>query len=96
MAIAYSEKGDNENAVATFREAIKRFPAVISSYNNLGRQYIKMGEADLAIDVLEKALKIREASHLYYNLSLAYKLKGEKLKSMGAYQRAMELKGRGR
>lgn len=93
LAIAYSEMGDNQNAVATFKEAIKNFPGVISPYNNLGRQYIKMGEADLAIEILEKALKIRESSHVYYNLSLAYNLKGEKLKSRAAYQRAMELKG---
>lgn len=91
LAIAYSEMGDNENAVATFREAVKRYPAEISPYNNLGRQYIIMGEADLAIETLEKALRIRESSHLYYNLSLAYKLKGDKQKSEAFSRKALML-----
>ncbi len=91
LAIAYSEMGDNENAVATFREAVKRYPADISPYNNLGRQYLKMGEADRAIETLEKALSIRESSHLYYNLSLAYTLKGDKQKSEVFSQKALML-----
>lgn len=91
LAIAYSEMGDSENAVATFREAVKRYPAEISPYNNLGRQYLKMGEADLAVQVLEKGLQIRETPHLYYNLARAYDLKGDPIKSEFMKQKAVKL-----
>jgi len=91
LAIAYSEMGDSQNAVANFEEAIILYPAVVSPYNNLGRQYIKMGEADLAIQVLEKGLRIRETPHLYYNLALAYDLKNDKAKSELMKQKAMRM-----
>jgi len=92
MGMTYSEMGDAVKAVSAFKEAIRRYPAVISSYNNLGRQYIKMGEADRAIEILEKATKIRETPHLYYNLSQAYALKGDSEKSRLLSQRAIQLR----
>jgi tetratricopeptide (TPR) repeat protein len=91
LAIAYSEMGDSSKAVSTFKEAIGIYPKVISPYNNLGRQYIKMGEADLAIQVLEKGLQIRETPHLYYNLARAYDLKNDKTKSGLMKQKAMRM-----
>jgi Tfp pilus assembly protein PilF len=91
IGMTYSEMGDVVNAVSAFKEAIRRYPGVISPYNNLGRQYIKMGEADLAIEILEKAMKIRETPHLYYNLSQAYALKGDNEKRRLFSQRAIQL-----
>lgn len=91
LAITYSEMGDDENAVNTFKEAVRLYPSVISPYNNLGRQYIKMGKADLAIEILEQALKIRESPHIYYNLSVAYNLKGDKEKGQYMHQKSLML-----
>lgn len=80
LGIAYSETGDNDNAVKTFKEAVRLFPSSVIPYNNLGRQYIKMGESYLAIEILEKGLKIREEPHLRSNLSTAYVMKAGKEK----------------
>ncbi len=83
LAITYSEMGDNDNAVSTFKEAVRLFPSSVIPYNNLGRQYIKMGDFDSAIDILEKGLKIREEPHLRSNLSFAYAKKMERNKNAG-------------
>lgn len=91
MGMTYSEMGDDRNAVSTFKEAIRILPGSIISYNNLGHQYVKMGNADLAIKALKKGLKIRAESHLYYNLYLAYELKGDKENSMLMKQKAVSL-----
>ena len=81
LAITYSEMGDNENAVSTFKEAIKLFPSSVMLYNNLGRQYIKMGNFDSAIEILKKGLKVREEPHLRSNLSIAYAAKEQRNKN---------------
>jgi len=71
MGMTYSEMGDDNNAVIAFKQAISVMPGSIISYNNLGLQYIKMGEYELAIEELTKGLRIREHPGLRYNLSLA-------------------------
>lgn len=91
LAIAYSEIGDTENAVATFQKTIRVFPLVLAPYNNLGMQYLKMGKPDLAIEVLNKALEIRESPNIYYNLSRAYTLQGNTEKSRIMKEKALLL-----
>lgn len=73
----YSAMGQTESAIDAFKEAIKVYPLAVAPYNNLGVQYIKTGRFDLAIEILESALKIREEQYLRSNLSLAYTKKEE-------------------
>jgi len=73
----YSATGQAGSAIDAFKEAIKVYPAAVAPYNNLGVQYIKIGEFDLAIEMLESALKIREEQYIRSNLSLAYAKKEE-------------------
>jgi len=79
----YSAMGQNENAIDAFKEAIKVYPTAVEPYNNLGVQYIKTGRFDLAIEILESALKIREEQYLRSNFSLAYTKKEEIEKKSG-------------
>ncbi len=81
LAITYSEMDDDRNAVGTFNDAIRLFPSSIMLYNNLGRQYIKMGNFDSAIEILKKGLEIREAPHLRSNLYIAYAAKKQRNKN---------------
>ena len=80
----YSAMGQTENAIDAFKEAIKVYPLAVAPYNNLGVQYIKTGRFDLAIETLEKALKIREEPYIRANLSIAYAKKIEKTKDRNA------------
>lgn len=91
LGIAYSEMEKNENAIASFRNAIKEMPSSIIPYSNLGMQYLKMGKPDLAIEVLNKALQIRESPSIYYNLSKAYTLLGDSEKSRIMKEKALLL-----
>jgi Tfp pilus assembly protein PilF len=72
IGTTYSEMGNDRKALNAFKEAINILPTSIIPYNNLGKQYIKMGKFDLAIETLENGLKIRNEPHLRYNLSVAY------------------------
>lgn len=81
LGMTYSEMGDNEKAINAFKETLQVFPLSIIPYSNLGRQYIKMGKFDLAIEILERGLEIREEPYLRSNLSLAYTQKREKEKN---------------
>ncbi len=78
IGTTYSEMGNASKALNAFKEAINILPASIIPYNNLGKQYIKMGKFDLAIETLENGLKIRNEPHLRYNLSVAHAKKMEK------------------
>jgi Tfp pilus assembly protein PilF len=91
LAIAYSERGNNQAALNTFKKAVDDYPREIYPRSNLARQYLKMGEPDRAISVLEEALKVKEAPHLYYDLSAAYKHKGALKKSNYFKQKASAL-----
>lgn len=73
---AYSAQGQTEKAIQTFQEAIKVLPTAVAPYNNLAIQYVKIGEYDMAIEILEKALKFSNEQYLHSNLSIAY---GEKM-----------------
>lgn len=72
IGITYSEMGNDTDAVQAFKKAVEILPGSIIPYNNLGRQYIKMGKFDQAIEILEKGLRIREEPHLRSNLSVAF------------------------
>jgi Tfp pilus assembly protein PilF len=91
LGIAYSEMGNNREALNAFKKTVSHYPTEIYPRSNLARQYLMMGDPDSAIRVLEEALKIKEAPHLYHKLSAAYKLKGEIKKSKYYRQKALDL-----
>lgn len=76
----YSAAGDTKKAIQTFQRAIQVMPSAIAPYNNLAVQYIRTGQFDLAIEVLQKALTIREEPYLLSNLSIAYSKKNNDTK----------------
>jgi tetratricopeptide (TPR) repeat protein len=71
----YSAMRQTDNAINAFKEAINVYPTAVAPYNNLGVQYIKAGKVNLAIETLEKALKIREEAYIRSNLSIAYDMR---------------------
>ena len=60
-------------------------------YNNLGVLYVRTGQLDRAIDVFERALKIREDKDVYYNLAAAYLEKGDTAKAIDAYKKSKNM-----
>lgn len=77
----YSARGQTESAIDAFKEAIRVYPTAVAPYNNLGVQYIKAGKFDIAVEILEKALKMRDEQYIRSNLSIAYTAKQERDKN---------------
>lgn len=78
---AYSAKGETDRAIEIFKEAIRLFPSGTAPYNNLGVQYIKIGEFELAIETYEKGLLIKNEPVLVSNLEIAKARKAEREKN---------------
>jgi Tfp pilus assembly protein PilF len=62
------------------------------AHSGLGRAYLQKGELDLAIQELEKALKINERQiGVHYDLGIAYLRKGDKEKAAAAFNKVIDL-----
>ena len=72
-------KGNDSEAIQTFRKAISADSKNTDAYFNLGTMYCYRNHYDLAITTLKKGLKVeRKSIKLIYCLGWAYLLKGEK------------------
>ena len=56
--MAYTDKGDLDQAIADFKEAIRLAPKIVYPYNNLGYVYQKQGNIDDAVRVFSDAIRI--------------------------------------
>ncbi|MBI5428791.1 MAG: tetratricopeptide repeat protein [Nitrospinae bacterium] len=78
QGIQSSLKGDDEKAVAIFKEILSAEPANFYAHNNLGMVYAKLGKTDLALESYKAALKINpKFSMTLNNISRIYKQRGE-------------------
>lgn len=88
----HSAVGNFDEAIRSFEEALNIRPFSFVLINNLGVQYIKSGRPQLAVELFEKALRIREDFAMLVNLSIAYDMLGEREKSRQLKQRALEIR----
>ncbi len=87
---ARATKGDYDEAIADYDEAIKLAPKDARGYNNRGTVYRDKGDADRAMADFGAAIKInRRYSDAHYNLGAAYAAKGEAAKAIAAYSVAI-------
>lgn len=72
LGMAEAALGREDDAVAHYREAIRRDPALVAPRNNLGSLLLRRGDVHGALGVLEGAVAIASAGpHVHYNLALA-------------------------
>src|ERR1039457_4705766 len=77
-AIAAQQRGDDETAIAKYRELIRLRPEVVEVRANLGAALAHAGHYDEAIEQYRTALsKLPDNSALRLNLALAYYKKGD-------------------
>jgi len=91
---AYSLSGDFEMAIDECRKAIEIEPSFSSAYNDIGIYFINLNRLDEALVWLEKAASLQDESskHLsYFNLGKIYDKKGEWLKALLYYNKALLL-----
>jgi len=98
LGVAYSDVEQTDAAVATLEHLVEiRRESPMAQVDRileaalyyLGLNYTKLNQADAAIEVLSEALEIDGAdADVFYQLGLAYALKGQHAWSIDAYQKA--------
>jgi hypothetical protein len=63
LAMAYSDKGDNEKAAALYQKAIALDDTFPQTHHNLANIYLNSGKEDSALSELQKAVKIKPGFH---------------------------------
>lgn len=75
-ALVSAQSGDNKRAIEQLREAISLHPEFALALNELGVQYLKLGQADKAAEVLQRAVRITPdaiSPRLNYGIALLEK-----------------------
>ena len=71
--LAYSDKGENDRAIADYTEAIRLDPKYANAYINRGLAYREKGETDRAIADFTEAIRLDpKFADAYVNRGLAY------------------------
>ena len=92
---AYSAKGRFLEALEHFRQTLVLNPKLTEAHNAMGATYIEMAKWDEAIQEFEIVLKDLLYMTPYYvqnNIGWAYYKKGDRLKALEYYQKAVVLK----
>ncbi len=98
MGVAYGCMEENSidalhKAVWVFKKSIDINPEFIHSYTALGASYIKQGELELAIDVLNRAACVDpKDSNVFYYLGIACRMDSQMPEAVRNMRRAVVLK----
>lgn len=86
------DKGQVDEAIARYREAVEITPSVASVQSNLGNALVRKGQVDEAIVQLQKALQIDPAyAEAYSYMGSALLKRGQMDEAIRYYQRAVQL-----
>jgi tetratricopeptide (TPR) repeat protein len=86
------ERGQLNEAIANYREALEIKPEVAEVQSNLGNALLREGQVEEAVVHLQKALKIDPAYAEAYNyMGSALMKKGRAGEAIGYYQKAVQL-----
>ena len=88
---AYSYKGDYDQAITNFNQAIRLDPANAVAYNSRGYAYNEKGDYDQAITDYTQAISIDPTNFkAYANRAYAYRLKGDYDQAIADYETALQ------
>lgn len=89
---SYQEKEQYPEAIGAYERALEFNADHVDAYNGMGVVYSILGEHELAIRLIGKAVKLAPlASYLHNNLGYAYLEHGLASEAAGAFQRALKL-----
>src|SRR6266545_310406 len=92
VGLAYKLKGQIDDAMREYREAIRLDPAYAPAHNNLGNAHKKKGELDDAIREYREAIRVAPGyARAHYNLGVAYQARGRIDDAIREYREAMRL-----
>jgi len=88
----WSEKGDNDNAISDYNDAIRLDPKRATAYYKRGNGWVRKGEYDKAIADFDVAIRLDPKNALIYNnRALAWNKKGEYDKAISDCNEAIRL-----
>jgi len=88
----YSDKGELDQAIADYTQALKINPEFVTAYSNRGLAYSDKGELDQAIADYTQALKINpEYVNAYNNRGIAYYKIGELDQALDDFNQALQI-----
>ncbi|MGM9973500.1 MAG: tetratricopeptide repeat protein [Clostridiaceae bacterium] len=73
---------DYKKAISLYQKAIDNKDNEASAYYNSAVCFIKLCQYDTAIDLINKALKIKKESKYYFNLAYCYAMKKNNKKAL--------------
>lgn len=92
LANLYFQENDFDNAIRTYREAIRKFPNFYRAYQNLGRVHVSRNEFAEALPHLRKAIELAGGDgSLYGLLGYCYMNTGQSSVALDAYRMAVVL-----
>jgi Flp pilus assembly protein TadD len=90
--LAWSKKGEYDNAIADFSTALGLNPKYAGAYNGRGIAWYQKGQYDKAIADYTQALQLAPAnSETYNNRGVAWKLTGQYDKAIADFTQALQL-----
>ena len=93
LGFALYEKGQIDEAILQFQEAIRLKTDDAEAYNNLGAALAKKGQTDEAISQYQEAIRFKpDYAEAHYNLGVALDIKGQTNEAISQYQEAIRLK----
>jgi len=88
----YSDKGDNDHAIADFTTALRIKPDKHEALFNRGNVYASKGDYDRAIEDYTAALKIKPDKHeALFNRGNAYRLKGDIDRAIADWETVLQI-----
>lgn len=91
-ANAFRDEGNYSEAISQYGAIIEEFPQDERPYYELAWAYWLIGEADLAISSIERAVVIGPSNlRVYLRAGQIYELAGNPQKALQAYQRALQI-----
>ncbi|MGD0259378.1 MAG: tetratricopeptide repeat protein [Verrucomicrobiota bacterium] len=90
---ALREKGQTDEAIRQYQEAIRLKPDYAGTRNNLGIALVRKGRTDEAISQYQEAFRLKpNYADAHYNLGIALVSKGQMDEAIRQYQEAIRLK----
>ena len=87
----FAQLGSPASAAEAYRAAVAAAPSDVEARRGLGTALIAMGQPDVAITELEKALDIAKDYRIYNSLGVAYDMTGDHASAQTYYQTGLAL-----
>lgn len=91
-AVRHHLAGNTKAAIAGYREAIARDPALAEAYNNLASLLAPAGDEQVAEQLLQRAVELQpDYGEAHNNLGILWSTRGDFARALPAFERAVAL-----